>query len=423
MTCSPPPSRSLPPLFALLALPLAVLPTAFVFTLLAAHREELPPNLLLGAAVGGLAWVSAVAAAMVARALRRRILGDERAVAPAADAVVAGILSLVVVAFLVSFSVAPLLGILPVVAWGLPLPALLWGLWPTRHALRFTGAASGLFAAATGVVALAGPPRERPAKLAFAPAHDDDLVVLSWNLGKGPPVAFASDAEHLGHIARTIRESGAHVACLQEVDTEGHLERLLELLGPEWRGSLATESLNRSPAVLTRVGGGFAVETPEGAFFGGVRVRLERSGRALDVYSVHLAPARHAWLRAEEIDWYARRLAEIGVPAVVAGDMNIDPASPWDRLSSLFTEDLPLDVRSEARLSSVGFDPGRGGVSTGLPARRIDRVLVSRPLAAVDYEVLFGKRLGRMDHRPVRVRVGVSALPGGPLASRLTPSP
>ena len=419
---SPTPPRdpsTLSPRFLLLALPLAVLPSVLVFLSLAAHRRELPPNLLLGFIVGGFAWTAAAAGALAAQKLRRRVLRQGASASPLADALAALLLSLVAVAALNAVSVTPLFGVLPVVAWGLPLPALLYGLGSTRRATRFTGAAAGTLAALIAAVAVAGPPGQNPARLAFAPAQGDDLVVLSWNIGQGPPLAFGSDAEHLAHVARTIVESGADVACLQEVATDGHLERLLAHLGPQWRGSLGTERLDRAPAVLTRVGGEFSVETPEVSFFGGVRVRLERSGRALDIYSAHLAPARHAWLRSHEVEWFARRLEENRVPAVFTGDLNIDPASPWDRLSCLFTEDPGLDEVTEARLATFGFDAGRGGVSTGLPARRIDRILVREPLATADYEVLFGKRLGRMDHRPLRARVSLAratltaALPTG----------
>lgn len=344
------------------------------------HRSEMRAAAAVGlglgvvaAAVWGLAWLLA----------RRRVLGATvlLCLISAGGGVLLG---------------QPPMGAIVLMALTLALPVVAFE-WDRVRTTLFLTVASVLAA-----FWMSGPWFDlRPALDERAPVSSHDLVVISWNLGQAAPFGGASDPDGLDDVADVIRESAAHVACLQELDGPAHLARLLDLLGSDWRGAVSEPS-GKATAIVTRVDGLLSSPLPELAFGGPTVLRFDHGGRQLVIASVHL-PTHSAAERAS----YVERVASLsaGTLLVVAGDLNMDPMAFWDRVCPLFSDDRAQDLRTLARLQALGDDPGAALAPTALFSRRLDAVLVTPGLKTVAYRVLLDAARGLMDHRPVVARV------------------
>jgi len=390
---------------------LAVLATGSMMLALvrrARHRGELGGDMVVGLLAGAvltLALLAALALARAALAALPTVGGWARAallcgLAAAGTALGAVLISLA--------SVRRPLATLTFAWRGMPLPWLAL-LLIEGSGLRWPALALCLALALLLLSALLRAPRRpRPAALALADDNDSagaggELVLLSWNVGQAPPDNGPSRRGQLPRIAHVIRDAGANVACLQELRDAGHLDALLGLLGEGWRGALGNTDRQKVNALLTRL---------PGPLVGLAFARDFRAPAALDlagarVLSMHF-PTRHARDRAAFADWLEEHAARLDRPLVVAGDCNMDPQGHWDRVTTLFTDDLALDEHTLDRLRALGADIGAGAAATAMPSRRLDRVLVAAPLAPVSFRVLFGAARGLMDHQPVlaRVRLG-----------------
>jgi hypothetical protein len=70
--------------------------------------------------------------------------------------------------------------------------------------------------------------------------------------------------------------------------------------------------------------------------------------------------------------------------------------------SDLFTDDKKNDSESYSLILQDFRDLGRNSGPTSAFDRRIDYVFLSRQgLEAVEFKVLYGKLVGKMDHHPV----------------------
>jgi endonuclease/exonuclease/phosphatase family metal-dependent hydrolase len=286
--------------------------------------------------------------------------------------------------------------------WGMPLPL-------TAVALEIAGWSGWIQAAlvaalAAGLVGalLRAPRRPRPSRARLAVDEPGDLVLLTWNIGQGPPDNGPSKLRQLGHVAQAIRGADADVACLQEVRDSDHLALLLEHLGSGWRGHLATTERPKVCAVLTRLPGQLASPPPgyDARLRGPAALRLEW----VEILSLHL-PTHSARDRGAVLDWVVERWRRSDRPLLAVGDFNMDPDGYWDLCTTLFTDDAALDRRSLDRLCDAGQDLGAGTAATAVPSRRLDHVVVDTALQPVSYEVLFGAARGLMDHQPVVVRL------------------
>lgn len=373
----------------------------------ARHRGELGGDLVVGLLAGAvltLALLAALALARAALAALPTVGGWARAALLCALAAAGTVLAAVLVSLA---SVRRPLATLTFAWRGMPLPWLAL-LLVEGSGLRWPALALGLALVLALLCALVlAPGKPRPAALTLA--DDDgavasgDLVLLSWNVGQAPPDNGPSRRGQLPCIARVVRDADADVVCLQELRDARHLEVLLDLLGPGWRGALGNTDRPKVNALLTRLPGRLA-----GLAFGSrfrAPVALDLAGAR--VLSMHF-PTSHARDRAAFADWLEEHAARLDRPLVVAGDCNMDPEGHWDRATTLFTDDLALDQRTLGRLRALGADIGAGAAATAMPSRRLDRVLVAAPLAPVSFRVLFGSARGLMDHQPVlaRVRLG-----------------
>ena len=383
----------------------------------ARHRGELGGDLVVGLLAGAvltLALLAALALARAALAALPTVGGWARAALLVGLAAAGTVLAAVLISLA---SVRRPLATLTFAWRGMPLPWLAL-LLTEGSGLRWPALALCLALALASLCALLlAPRRPRPAALTLADddpgAGADDVVLLSWNVGQAPPDNGPSRRGQLPRIARVIREAGVDVACLQELRDAGHLDTLLGLLGPGWRGALGNTDRQKVNALLTRLPGPLA-----GLAFARFRAPVALDLAGARVLSMHF-PTSRARDRAAFADWLEEHAARLDRPLVIAGDCNMDPEGHWDRVTTLFTDDLALDQCPLDRLRALGTDIGAGAAATAMPSRRLDRVLVAAPLAPVSFRVLFGSARGLMDHQPVLARLR----PGPPSPGRLDDNP
>lgn len=300
-----------------------------------------------------------------------------------------------------------LAGLLPVVATGLLLGALGVAIWRGGGSARM---AYGLGALSLlGAIGVFGtlPLRERPL---YRGAHieGEAVRIVSWNLGLGQPGSAPSPERYRDEIAATLNELKPDVVLLQEVSSAEYLEKLRSGLGSEWRGGRSRPESGMATAVLARLDGEFSAPRTD-APFGGPAVFSGSVHSALRFVSVHLPPERQAKMRFT----YASELKKLfplkeGSPLVIGGDLNIDTDSWWDNRAGVFTDSIAIDIETLGVLGAMGNDAGIGTAPTAVMSRRIDRIFVPPDSRALRYEVVKGKRRGRMDHDPIVVDVIVS---------------
>ncbi len=245
----------------------------------------------------------------------------------------------------------------------------------------------------------------------LAPAGDDDVRVMSWNVGGGAPFFGGSDEGDIAAIAATVEGQGVHVLCLQEVSSQGFVDKLVAALGSGWRGHRAPGE-GRSAAVLSRIGGVF--ET--GPVGGATVARIASDKGQLQFVSFQASAGRTARGRRAVADWVLNEVRAPGRKTVVAADFRVDPARGWSFLTPLFSDSPTLDRATWKTMQVLGQDPGFGGRATGGLGRRTDWVVVDTKMEVTGYQVLDPSGVGGMDHRPVLVRVGLGR--GGGLAPR-----
>ncbi len=206
-------------------------------------------------------------------------------------------------------------------------------------------------------------------------------------------------------VARVIRDAKPDVVCIQEAP------RFLR-----WRSKCA--SLARRSGLVVIAGGrrpganlvlsslGVDVIAAHEVRFtkdpklhqrGAVIAVLAKGGHRFAVAGTHLDLAADPRLRhVGELRDHASRLVPVGVPLIVAGDMNEEPGDPaWRALT-----DLGMDA-----FAAVGTGDGYT-FSARDPRRRIDGVFLGQPLTARSATVLESPDVQvASDHRPLLVEI------------------
>lgn len=285
--------------------------------------------------------------------------------------------------------------------------------------------AAALLTAAVAAACAAGAPPDRAfpsppsaggARAVPATPGDADpgLRVLVYNVHAGRD---AGGEDNLERVASVVREEGADLVLLQEVDRGTRrsggadqlavLERRTGLHGSFGRtlayqgGDYGLAVLSRWPAVrdtLIRL----PVE-PQPARAGGsreprgvLRVRIEAPGGALEVLNTHLDASpddRHRRQEVETVLRVAEELREGGARVLLGGDLNDEPGSP-----------------TVGRLTGAGWVDGwracgEGGGRTypaDEPSKRIDYLFLEPGGTCAAARVLDA---GASDHRPLLVVV------------------
>jgi endonuclease/exonuclease/phosphatase family metal-dependent hydrolase len=233
------------------------------------------------------------------------------------------------------------------------------------------------------------------------------FALMSWNIGY---FDYESDSraqnKDLEAVAAVIRETGAQVIALQEIAEPEQLGSLSELLAGRYRyhafargsrtdryvGFLSEIPFEQEIQVATSVGRDALAVTVDVPSQGGITL--------VNCHADAFNSRRRRFFVNDIIDWYRDSGKE---PVILVGDFNLDLA-PVES-SDLFTDDKKNDSESYSLLLQDFRDLGRNSGPTSAFDRRIDYVFLSRQgLEAVEFKVLYGKLVGKMDHHPVLAR-------------------
>ena len=230
---------------------------------------------------------------------------------------------------------------------------------------------------------------------------------MSWNIGY---FDYESDSraqsKDLEAVAAVIGETGAQVIALQEIAEPEQLGTLSELLAGRYRyhafargsrtdryvGFLSEIPFEEEVQVATSVGRDALAVT--------VDVSSQRDITLVNCHADAFNARRRRFFVNDIIDWCRSSGKET---VILAGDFNLDLA-PVES-SDLFTDDKKNDSESYSLILQDFRDLGRNSGPTSAFDRRIDYVFLSRQgLEAVEFKVLYGKLVGKMDHHPVLAR-------------------
>lgn len=264
-------------------------------------------------------------------------------------------------------------------------------------------------AAAATLGACASTPRAAPGSA---------LRVLVYNIHAGKD---AAGVENLQRVAALIRDTGADLVLLQEVDRgtrrsggvdqvaelerrtgfHGAFGRTLDYQGGEYgiavlsRWTIVSDTLVPLPVepAQERAGGSYE---PRGA----LRVTVKAPGGVVGIVNTHLDPSGDDVYRRQEVEAVRRIAADLRARhprTVVGGDFNAEPGTP--------TIDTML---ADGWLDAWSACGGRDGLTypADAPIKRIDYVFLAPGLGCADAGVL---QTTTSDHRPVLV-----TLTGGP---------
>jgi endonuclease/exonuclease/phosphatase family metal-dependent hydrolase len=267
---------------------------------------------------------------------------------------------------------------------------------------RFVLVLAGLSAACAGASQGAGAERE--------------VTVLIYNIHAGKDTARQ---DNLARVAALVRETGADLVLLQEVD------RNTQRSGPTDQPATLARLTGYSVAFGRTIGfqGGdygiallsrwpirrdtlipLTVVAPPGRTVDGreqrgvLRATVDAPGGPLTVLNTHLDASGEDLWRMQEIAGVLRAAATADArraPVLIGGDLNALPESP-----------LHQELRA-AGFRDVWPDCGTGDGMTfpvGTPARRIDYLYLAGPAQCIEARVL---PAGASDHRPMLVRLRV----------------
>lgn len=225
--------------------------------------------------------------------------------------------------------------------------------------------------------------------------------VMAFNIHHAADADGVLDVER---TARVIRDSGADVVALQEVDRGverserrdlvAELSDLTGLPHTAFGHNLDFQGGAYGNALLSR----YPINDAENILLeqvvpheqrGVLRARVDVDGRSVTVFVVHL-DHQHASERLRGLDQIEELLPPPDEAVVLAGDLNAEPESP-------------AYARATAFLNDAWVAAGMGDGFTfpaDVPARRIDYVFYRPPLEPVSAEVL---QTQASDHRPVVV--------------------
>jgi endonuclease/exonuclease/phosphatase family metal-dependent hydrolase len=240
-----------------------------------------------------------------------------------------------------------------------------------------------------------------------SPLPAERLTVLSYNIHHGEGTDGKVD---LDRIARVIRDSGADLVALQEVDNRttrtggvdqtAELARLTGLHGRFARqidyqgGTYGQAVLSRWPIDDLKIH--LLPGEPEREQRIAAEARLSVEGRPMTFVTTHLNHQSEP-NRIQQAERINAILAQTNMPAILAGDLNATPESaPLQILASAWTTATP--------------EP-RPSFPSEAPARQIDFVL-TRPAGA--FTVVESRVLDEpvaSDHRPLRVVLDTAPAP------------
>jgi len=240
----------------------------------------------------------------------------------------------------------------------------------------------------------------------FAVSQQDDIRVMSWNLGGGAPFFSGSEEEDIGQIADVAKRHGVHILCLQEVSSGQFLNMLTARLGDEWKGGRSPGGA-KSTAILSRIGGEVNAPLSTMEYGGPTVLRINSHKGLLQFVSCHGSPGRNSGQRRVMVEWILHELRDMKKKTVITGDFNIDTSRGWTLLAPLVSDSIAFDLATWRALGLMGEDPGSRGMATSSLGRRSSWMVVDPKMPITGYSVLQDEQAGSMDHFPVFLRVGL----------------
>lgn len=236
------------------------------------------------------------------------------------------------------------------------------------------------------------------------------LRLLTWNIGYAEleDDTRAHDKD-LPAVADVILRQDADAVALQELTGKAQLNVLLGLLQGKYRGAVAQQGRgDRFEAILVKDSSATFIPVAVGARYAlGASFRPRRDARQVLFLSAHAdafnAARRRAYTEAL-IDWTQAqgRSSE----TFIAGDFNFELKAANE--TNFYTDNLKHDSESYSHILRYFRDLGRQAGDTAINDRRIDYIFGPPALGDVGrVEVLRSAAVGRMDHWPLLVEVGL----------------
>jgi endonuclease/exonuclease/phosphatase family metal-dependent hydrolase len=234
------------------------------------------------------------------------------------------------------------------------------------------------------------------------------LRLLTWNIGYAEleDDTRAHDKD-LPAIAEVILREDADAVALQEVTGNAQLKILLGLLHGKYRGAVAQQgSGDRFEAMLVKDAGARFIPVPVGDRYAlGVSFKPSDDTQQVLVLSAHadaFNAARRRTYTETLIDWAQAQSSNV----FIAGDFNFELKAANE--TNLYTDNLKHDSESYSHILRNFRDLGRAAGDTAINDRRIDYVFGPPALEHTGrVEVLRNAAVGRMDHWPLLVEVGL----------------
>jgi endonuclease/exonuclease/phosphatase family metal-dependent hydrolase len=236
------------------------------------------------------------------------------------------------------------------------------------------------------------------------------LRLLTWNIGYAEleDDTRAHDKD-LPAVAEVILHKEPDAVALQELTGTEQLNSLLELLRGKYRGAVAQQGKSdRFEAILVKDNGASFIPVPVGTRYAlAASIRPRQNTGEIVLLSAHAdafnAARRRAYTEAL-MDWAQARAQSATV--FIAGDFNFELKAANE--TNFYTDNLKHDSESYSHILRHFRDLGRAAGDTAINDRRIDYIFGPVALKKIGrVEVLRNAAVGRMDHWPLFVEVGL----------------
>jgi endonuclease/exonuclease/phosphatase family metal-dependent hydrolase len=243
-----------------------------------------------------------------------------------------------------------------------------------------------------------------------SPNTFNSLRLMTWNIGYAEleDDTRAHDKD-LPAVAELILRQEPDAVALQELTGGAQLNLLLGRLKGKYRGAIAQQGKgDRFEAVLVKDAGAKFIPVPVGARYAlAASFQSDFGGREVLLLSAHAdafnAAQRRTYTEAL-IDWAQSRSQSSDV--FIAGDFNFELKATNE--TNLYTDNVKHDSESYSHILRYFRDLGRTAGNTAINDRRIDYIFGPSNLKQTGrVEVLRNAAVGRMDHWPLVVEVGL----------------
>ena len=259
-----------------------------------------------------------------------------------------------------------------------------------------------------GAVHFAQPRESAETRSSSTSAHS--VRLLTWNIGYAEleDDTRAHDKD-LPAVADVIMRQDPDAVALQEMTGKSQLNTLLGLLHGKYRGAVAQQGRgDRFEAVLVKDEAATFTPVPVGGRYAlAASFRPREDAPEVLLLSAHADAFNAANRRTYTeslIDWAQARTQSSDV--FIAGDFNFELKAANE--TNLYTDNLKHDSESYSHILRQFRDLGRSGGDTAINDRRIDYIFGPPKLRQLGrVEVLRDAAVGRMDHWPLLVEVGL----------------